>query len=117
MFGFEERIIADYRRVARTSLCPACFSSECSDMLYCMERHVSARDANQNFSRILREVRGGKTFIITSHDTPVARISPVSDFDQTARSAQAALFKRLRAQRAVKAGKWTREDLYVRGDA
>ena len=37
---------------------------------------VTARDANHNFSRLLREVEAGKEFIVTRDGVPVARIGP-----------------------------------------
>lgn len=37
---------------------------------------VTAREANQNFSRILAEVAAGKSFVITRHGVPVARLAP-----------------------------------------
>jgi antitoxin (DNA-binding transcriptional repressor) of toxin-antitoxin stability system len=42
----------------------------------------------------------------------VARIVPIAEDERVAESARAALFDRLRAERAVKAGHWTREELY-----
>ncbi len=80
-----------------------------------MERLVSAREANQKFSQMLREVRNGETYIITSHDTPVAKIMPVDSFDRASAAAQRSLFERLRGQRPVKVAKWSRDELYERG--
>lgn len=80
-----------------------------------MERSISAREANQNFSRLLREVRDGQTYIVTSHGAPVAKISPVESFDQASASAQKILFDRLRTQKASgKPTAWTRDELYER---
>lgn len=50
--------------------------------------------------------------IVTSHDKPVAKIIPVVEGEWAAEGAGAALFARLRAERAVKAGHWTRDELY-----
>ena len=41
-----------------------------------MEKSISAADANRSFSQVLREVREGRTYIVTSHGKPVARIAP-----------------------------------------
>lgn len=77
-----------------------------------MEKAVSASDANRRFSEILRKVRQGRSVLVTSHGKPVARIVPVADDERTAGSARSALLVRLRAQRAVKIGRWTRDELY-----
>lgn len=81
-----------------------------------MERSITAREANQNFSRLLREVRDGQTYIVTSHGAPVAKIAPVESFDQVSVAAQKVLFGRLRTQKAsTKPATWSREELYERG--
>ena len=77
-----------------------------------MEKAVSAADANRNFSKLLREVREGRSYVVTAHGRAVARIVPVKNNDRLARGARAALLKRLRSERVVNIGKWTREDLY-----
>lgn len=43
-----------------------------------MERSISATDANREFSRVLSEVSGGATYIVTSHGKPVAKMVPVT---------------------------------------
>ncbi len=40
-------------------------------------RTVSVSDAKNNLSALLREIRGGRTVIITDRGTPVARLSAV----------------------------------------
>jgi prevent-host-death family protein len=77
-----------------------------------MEKAVSAADANRRFSEILRTVRSGTSVLVTSHGKPVARIVPVGAEDQIREKARAALFARLRKQRPLKVGRWTREELY-----
>ena len=39
-------------------------------------RSVGAREANQNFSKLLREVESGKSLTITRNGRPVARMEP-----------------------------------------
>lgn len=39
-------------------------------------RAVSIRDANQNFSRLIKEVEGGETVVITRQGKPVAELKP-----------------------------------------
>ncbi|HUI81996.1 MAG TPA: type II toxin-antitoxin system prevent-host-death family antitoxin [Bryobacteraceae bacterium] len=77
-----------------------------------MNKAVSAADANRRFSEILRTVKTGRSVVVTSHGKPVARISPASGDDRVAEGARTALFARLRRERAVNAGRWTRDELY-----
>jgi len=77
-----------------------------------MERAVSSADANRKFSKLLRTVREGHSFVVTSHGRAVAKIVPVQNSSAVAREARAALVKRLRSERVVKVGGWTRDELY-----
>jgi len=77
-----------------------------------MDKAVSAADANRRFSELLRTVKQGGSVVVTSHGKPVARISPVVEDDLAAQGARSALFKRLRKERVVNAGRWTRDELY-----
>jgi prevent-host-death family protein len=78
-----------------------------------MDEVVSAAEANRRFSRLLRMVREGRSYVVTAHGRPVAKIVPAGASDRTMASARAALLDRLRAQPVVDAGRWTREELYV----
>lgn len=77
-----------------------------------MKRAVSAADANRRFSELLRRVRGGQSVVVTSHGKAVAKLVPVGEDERTVAGARAALFERLRTERAVKVGRWTRDQLY-----
>ncbi|HTU42478.1 MAG TPA: type II toxin-antitoxin system prevent-host-death family antitoxin [Candidatus Aquilonibacter sp.] len=77
-----------------------------------MEKIISAANANRNFSQLLRAVREGRTYVVTSHGRPVARIAPVDSDSQKRETAKAALLKRLRSQPIVNIGPWTRDELY-----
>ena len=80
-----------------------------------MDEAVSAADANRRFSSILRSVREGHSVVVTSHGRPVAKIVPFSQEDaRTAVAARAALLDRLRSERVVRVGRWTRDELYER---
>ena len=46
-----------------------------------MAETVTARAANQHFSRLLREVAEGKSFVITHRGRPVARLVPEPEPD------------------------------------
>jgi prevent-host-death family protein len=80
-----------------------------------MAMSVSAAIANRDFSALLRKVRGGASFTVTSHGRPVARIVPVVAGAPVARSARKTLFERLAATQPVKVGRWTRDELYEDG--
>lgn len=73
---------------------------------------VSAASANRDFSKLLRGVRDGRSFVITSHGKPVAKIVPVDVLDPVRAAAREVLFKRLKAQPALSIGRWKRDDLY-----
>jgi prevent-host-death family protein len=77
-----------------------------------MNDAVSAADANRRFSELLRTVKRGRSVVVTSHGKPVAKISPVGEDDRAAEGARSALFARLRKERVVNAGRWTRDELY-----
>ena len=77
-----------------------------------MTAAVSAAEANRNFSKLLHDVREGRSYVITAHGKPVARIVPYTSRDAGAAAAKAALLKRLRTQRRVHIGRWTRDELY-----
>jgi len=79
-----------------------------------MAQTLSAAEANRAFSSVLRRVREGQSFIVTSHGRPVARIEPVRAGDKVASRARAALFDRLRAAAPSRAGRWTRDELHER---
>jgi len=77
-----------------------------------MEKAISAADANRKFSQVLRDVREGQSYVVTSHGKAVARIAPFKEGRATAASARASLLSRLRAERVVRVGRWKRDELY-----
>ena len=80
-----------------------------------MTTAISAAEANRAFSRLLREVREqGRSFTVTSHGTPVARLIPCAGDDTAQRKARAALLVRLAAQPTAGLGRWNRDELYTR---
>jgi prevent-host-death family protein len=48
-------------------------------------RSVTAREANQAFSRILKEAEGGQSVVITRRGQPVAVIAPYREADSRGR--------------------------------
>ena len=75
-----------------------------------MEKAISAAEANRKFSQVLREVKEGRSFIVTNHGRPVARIEPVKE--KRGGRAKAALLAHLKARPVQDIGRWTREELY-----
>jgi prevent-host-death family protein len=77
-----------------------------------MEREVSAADANRRFSKLLRTVREGHSYVVTSHGKAVAKIVPLQENGGVTRGARAALIKRLRSEPLARIGRWKRGELY-----
>lgn len=77
-----------------------------------MDEAVSAADANRRFSLLLRGVREGHTYVVTSHGRPVARIIPTSKHDDARSNAHSELLSRLETQPVNDGGRWTRDELY-----
>ena len=81
-----------------------------------MEKTVSAADANRKFSELLRRVREGRSFIVTSHGRSVARLVPAENDARPTAAARVVLFSRLHKQKPL-AGtrarkRWRRDELY-----
>jgi prevent-host-death family protein len=80
-----------------------------------MDEVITAAEANRGFSRILRGVREGQRFVVTSHGRPVARIVPLDAAPGDA-GPRRSLLARLDGQPVVAAGRWSRDALYGRGE-
>lgn len=76
------------------------------------QRAIAAAEANRQFSDVLRQVRAGTSYVVTSHGRPVARIVPVTSAEPLKLSGRDVLMKRLRRARVIDAGRWTRDELY-----
>lgn len=92
------------------------YSSENHYKVRAMEEAISAAEANRRFSELLRGIREGRSYIVTSHGKPVARLVPAGKSAEAARGARAALLSRLRKQPVVRVGRWTRDELYEKDD-
>jgi prevent-host-death family protein len=77
-----------------------------------VEETISAADANRRFSLLLRGVREGRSYVVTSHGKPVARLIPAGKHDAVAAGARTALLSRLKKQPVVATGRWKRDELY-----
>ena len=77
-----------------------------------MEETISAADANRRFSLLLRRVREGRSYVVTSHGKPVARIIPAGKDANIREGAREALLSRLERQPVLNIGPWKRDELY-----
>lgn len=79
-----------------------------------MGKSVTAAAANRDFSKLLREVRTGRSIVITNHGKPVAKIVPFTAAESGRDAAKKALIAHLDAQPTIDIGPWTRDELYER---
>lgn len=77
-----------------------------------MDESVTSAEANRSFSRLLRGVREGRSYVVTSHGRPVAKLVPADAESATATGARRSLLERLARQDVVHIGQWTRDELY-----
>ncbi len=77
-----------------------------------MEKAVSAADANRKFSKLLRTIREGHSYVVTSHGKAVAKIVPIEKGGAATPGARFVLLKRLRSEPVLTIGRWSRAELY-----
>lgn len=75
-----------------------------------MDRAITASEANQRFSEMLRDVARGDSFTVLSRGRPVARVTPVDDDERKRSFARLLAFLEAQPRRQIEP--WTREDLY-----
>jgi prevent-host-death family protein len=75
-------------------------------------KFFSAAEANRQFSKILREVRGGETIVVTSHGDPVAKIVPAGRDIAEREEAAERLFARLDAQPVLNLPRVGRDEMH-----
>lgn len=75
-----------------------------------MDRAISASDANQRFSELLREVAEGESFTVMSRGRAVARVLPVDRVSEE-RSIDW-LLNFVTTLPVRHSGDWSRDDLY-----
>lgn len=71
---------------------------------------ISATEANQSFSRLLRDVQDGQEFIVTSRGRAVARVIPYAEPPRAEKLVALIDGLARRPRRSLAA--WTRDDLY-----
>jgi prevent-host-death family protein len=77
-----------------------------------MDRIVTATEANQHFSEILREVSAGDSVTVTSRGKPVARIVPADNEKKGSDLTKLMAFMKDQPVKVI--GPWTRDELYDR---
>jgi prevent-host-death family protein len=84
---------------------------------------VTAREANQQFSKLLQRAESGEEVVITKRGRAVAKLVPASDerhrFDAEAKERKARDFIAWLRSDELRGGKvvdWTRDELYDRED-
>jgi prevent-host-death family protein len=75
-----------------------------------MDKAISASDANQRFSELLRDVAEGQSYAVMSRGRAVARVLPV-DRNQERRSIER-LLTFVSDLPIRHSGDWSRDDLY-----
>ena len=81
-----------------------------------MNKIITAAEANRDFSKLLRSVREGDSFIVTSHGTPVARLIPIEDDTARREEAKQRYLDGLRNRPALNLPRVTRDEMYERGE-
>jgi prevent-host-death family protein len=80
-----------------------------------MSKTITLRDANQGFSRYIREVEAGEEFVITRNGKPVARLSPVGGkrvLTPEQEAARARMIARMEKGWPLNIGKFDRDEIY-----
>jgi len=75
-----------------------------------MDKAISASEANQHFSELLREVSEGESFTVMSRGRAVARVSPIDR--QAEKRAVGRLLAFVASLPVRHSGHWSRADLY-----
>jgi len=83
------------------------------------EKTITAAEANRKFSALLRSVREGNNYVVTSHGRPVAKIVAIDQVDEAAERRRRAkaferLMKRLRSQPVLNLPRITRDEMHER---
>jgi prevent-host-death family protein len=77
-----------------------------------MSKTISLRDANQGFSRYIREVQAGEEFVITRKGQPVARLIPASGKRTLTAAQEAALARLADTSWPLNVGRFNRDEIY-----
>jgi prevent-host-death family protein len=75
---------------------------------------ISAREANQSFSKLLAEVAAGNEVVITRRGRPVAKLSPYVEMSPERAVAAERLMSRLRRGARLGGARVNRDEIYER---
>lgn len=71
---------------------------------------ITASQANQEFSKLLRQVQQGEDFVVMSRGRAVARVIPYAE--EKPKNAISAMLKKLEQLPSRTLSDWSRDDLY-----
>jgi prevent-host-death family protein len=77
-----------------------------------MKKTMTVTDANREFSKLIKAVKKGDSFILTSHGEAVAKITPIERDTEEAERKKAEFIEYLRAKPVRNIGRWTRDELH-----
>lgn len=77
-----------------------------------MSKTITLRDANQGFSRCIREVEAGEEFVITRNGKPVAKLTRVDGKRVLTPEQEAALARLASTSWPLGTEQFSREDIY-----
>jgi prevent-host-death family protein len=77
-----------------------------------MSKTITLRDANQGFSRCIREVEAGEEFVITRKGQPIARLIPMGRKRVLSPEQEAALTRFVTTSWRLETGKLDRDEIY-----
>lgn len=88
------------------------YNSDIGQQMSVQMKTIGAREANQNFSKIMREAEAGLEFLVTRNGRPAVKITPVRRAVDPAskKKAVARMLKTMRAIRGKYDGPVTRND-------
>lgn len=80
-----------------------------------MSKTITLREANQSFSRCVRDVEAGEEFVITRNGRPVARLSPLDNHRMLTpkqAAARARALAKMRKGSPIGSGGFDRHEIY-----
>jgi prevent-host-death family protein len=80
-----------------------------------MSKIITLREANQGFSRYMREVEAGEEFVITRKGRPVGRLTPIGGqrvLTPEQEEARARALARMKKGAPLGIGKFNRDEIY-----
>lgn len=85
-----------------------------------MAKTITLREANQGFSRYMRDVESGEEFVITRKGRPIGRLTPIGGrrvLTPEQEEARARSLERMKKGMPLGIGKFDRDEIYAERDA